>query len=359
MSDSIVTKMINKEINDLLQKEAVSLKQSGCLENNLDFLEEIKKIYQSLMNFESKFNAPTLQNERKLHQLLDKFFKKAGRFESRSKNQVILRKFKKLFRNTIKYYLFKSKLLKHGYLKPSGFPGDFRIIEAMYDNRPISFGIGRVLDKYFLSNNYVKAVRDRKDSMKLVLKEFIKDNSGKPIRILNLACGSCREIRELMQDKSFIGRDIAFTLVDKDHGCLKFSQKQLRYHSKIKFTFVQADVIDFLKRPDAFCSGGFKKQNLIYSIGLADYLPNSILVALLRNGSDWLAKEGRFIVAHKNTRRYTSIISDWGSDWKFIPRDQRELRRIIIQNINMNNHKLSFFFKKGKLVFYVNLKKKQ
>ena len=324
----------------------------------LDFFNKIDRLAISLQHFERKLEREGQVSEKRVQRILNQFFKSAEQFESAVGNQLLINKTKRMFRAAVRSYIFKSNFLKRGFIKPRGYPGDFKIIEAMYNNKPISPGIGYVLDKYFLSNDYVKAVQDRKNSMRVILKEYISSSENNTLNILNLACGSCREIRELVESGPMPKIKVKFILVDQDPQCLEFSEKQLRnYPTNISFKFIQADIIHFLRNPTAFVKK-INKQDLIYSIGLADYLPSSILCLLFKQGFRLLSPKGRFIVAHKNTKVYSSPISDWGADWKFIPRDQEELENIVKISLDKEAYLLDLFFRKSNLIFYMCLRRR-
>lgn len=348
----------NKEIKKFINKHKELVDKSVYRKYLWSFVCKIDKIEKILKNFEK---SNSFKGEINIYSKLDKFFKEALEFESVVSDSFLLNDTKKLFRKVIKQHMFKSNLLKRGYLKPRGYPGDFKIIEAVYNNKPMSDGMGGFLDAYFLNVDYVKAVRDRKNSMRSILRKYInRHKGGDVLNVLNLACGSCRELRELFESKFRTNKNIHFILVDQDLQCLNFSKNKLKMHvsQNIKFSFVCSDVIEFLKNTDNFLDKPLMKQDLIYSIGLADYLPNSILRILIKQSFSHLRDDGRLIIAHKNTKKYSSSISDWGANWKFIERNQNDLEKTVSEVINEGLYSLDFLFKQNKHIFYLDLYKR-
>ena len=65
-------------------------------------------------------------------------------------------------RQAMQPWFSKSWFLNRALEKPRGYPGDFDILEGIYDNRVKSSGIGEVLDLYFLQKTIAQAVRNRK-----------------------------------------------------------------------------------------------------------------------------------------------------------------------------------------------------
>ncbi len=218
----------------------------------LKILEEIQFVKEQVENICNNNSLKNIQMAQdKLFDALDMFLKNVKHLEPGIKNDILLPRLKQFFRDSIGGHLFKSRYFRRGYTKPKGYPGDYQIIEAMYNNNPISKGVGYLFDKYFLQVDYVRAVRDRKDSMKGFLKRFIYDYPVKEIKILNIACGSCREIRELIVEGSLRRQKISFNLIDQDKGALNFAKKEIAaliYSQRLKFNFFQYNVNKFVMK---------------------------------------------------------------------------------------------------------------
>ena len=104
------------------------------------------------------------------------------------------------FRECIAPWIYQSKMARHGIEKPRGYPGDYKILETFYNCEPLSDStIGCYFDRYFMDIRIVIAVRNRKDLMQRLLRDLIADDfvSRSQLNVLNIACGSCREIKEL------------------------------------------------------------------------------------------------------------------------------------------------------------------
>lgn len=316
-------------------------KFKGHINRLMGDLEKLSSSYKENMKVRTRmFRALTL------------FFKKAEKFEKDANNNLSIKRVKKAFRNSIYPFLQKSILMKHGYIKPRGYPGDSFIIESIYDNVPKSNGFGRLLDEFLLKDLYSQAIRNRKDEMKSILKEFISEHPKKEIKILNLACGSCREIRELISEGYDLGSKIEFNLVDKDKATLNFAKNKLKkLGSFAVFKFFQSDVLSYMLNFH-HKNSKYQKYDLIYSIGLADYLPNSYLGYLIQNSCLSLKREGKLIIAHKNIRVVSAPAPDWMCDWKFIPRDISEVKDLVKRNLRKSEFEIKHFYAKEKTIVY-------
>jgi extracellular factor (EF) 3-hydroxypalmitic acid methyl ester biosynthesis protein len=321
------------------------------------FLEETKNLSKKISLFYHQTKTLDVESEEKLFAALDLFFEKAEVLEKKIKNPQVIKGLKSFFREETKCFSKQSFFLHHSLLKPKGYPGDYQIIEAMYDNVPISTKFGGVLDKYFLRNDYVQAVRDRKDEMKRLLKDFIENSETKSIKILNLACGSCREIRELFINDLMTTKKVILKLVDQEKDALIFARDKLSLiPNNWKINFIQENILNF-NNDGCYMKKVLGSQNLIYSIGLADYLPNSVLGPLIRRSFNLLDNNGIIIIAHKNTRFFTSPISDWGADWSFIQRNEKELCKIINMYLPKKRFIARVHFYKMKRIFFVEIQR--
>lgn len=296
--------------------------------------------------------------EKEIFKLLDCFFDEARSLEQCLSSDILKSNFKKLFRTLMKEILFQSNLIKYSSEKPRGYPGDFRIIETIYNNTATSSGFSLLLDKYMLQNIYAKAIRCRKDTARQILKENLEKNENikSAVKILNLACGPCREVRELLSNNFKVNKDLAFYMVDQDEQALQFARTEIcKFKTDYKFNYYRSDVIKYLKDVQSNSRGtGF---DLIYCIGLADYLPDSVLVALMNAALRNLKNGGRFILAHKNTKLFHFTISDWAADWKFIPRNYEDLVNLIKHCDALEGVGYQVLFKKDMPILFLQFSK--
>ncbi len=343
---AVVDKFMNQ--NELLLRDAMIRKK--CV----SFVEEILILKEKFRMVALDLRKASTGDvfEEKLYKILNDFFEKAALFEKAIPDEILNKRLKKLFRQITKDDFCKSKLIRHGIEKPQGYPGDYQIVEAMYVNKVLTTsGVGHYLDKYFLTNAYVQAVRDRKDSMRLFLTDFINSSQLKSLKILNLACGSSRDVFELLSENSFAEKEVGLTLLDQDRDALEFSSKRLKkIKNNINIKYVVSDFVKFLKLE---LSAKKNTYNMIYSIGLADYLPDSILGLMFKFGFELLDNGGQLVIAHKNTFHFKSPISDWGADWKFIERTKADLSGLIKKYLGDNKYRLSFVRIPNQLIFYV------
>jgi len=260
--------------------------------------------------------------------LTDEILLEAYELQKALPDKKITDKVKDNFRQLVGGWVYKGAIVKRAFEKPRGYPGDYEMLEVVYNNKPVSEGIGWYCDKYFLQNPYAVAVRIRKDRLRELVKDYIDKAGRASLNILNIACGSCREIRELLTGV-LLPRPVTFTCLDWDDEALRFSEAELikQAAADTRFNFVKEDVMRIVK--DSTFLRPYGEPDLIYSIGLIDYLPDRILKRLVKSLYALLQDGGSMILTHKNRERtFPPLAPDWFCDWKFVPRNKEEITHL-------------------------------
>ena len=224
--------------------------------------------------------------------------------------------------------------MKMAYQKPRGYPGDYQLFELIYANKPIGDGIGYHFDKIALDGAYTVAVRSRKDKMRNIIKDFIKNTSCSPVRLFNVACGCSKEIRELFSDPTFLRylqkRKVIFTGLDNDPQALEFSKSLLDpLPSNTEVRFLNENVIYIAREPKKYFNF-IEKQDIIYILGLSEYLPDSIFKNLVSFLFEHLNDKGLLVLTYKDKDiPAPEIPTDWLFDWTFIKRSKKDLIDVV------------------------------
>jgi hypothetical protein len=75
----------------------------------------------------------------------------------------------------------------------------------------------------------------------------------------------------------------------------------------------------------------FGASDIIYSIGLSDYLTDAAMIGILEGWRKSLANEGVLLVAFKDGPRYDRIEYQWLLDWHFFQRTEDDCRSLFQQ----------------------------
>jgi len=324
------------------------------LKDMLEYINEINR-FSSRLSKEDQYSE---ELQKKLELLNTKFLLKGYCLEELLSDKINIQRVKDNFRQLVGAWVYKSAFMKRAFEKPEGYAGDYKILEIIYDNKPISKKIGLYFDNYFLKSPYAVAVRTRKDRLRELLQNYINETELNRINILNIDCGSCREIRELLSSlktRSFI----TFACLDRDEGALRFSQDMLygKTPKNVEFKFAKEDIMNLIKNEDSLQLYG--KQNLIYSLGLIDYLPDELLKKLIRVLYQLLREGGEIILTHKNKdKTFPPIIPDWLCDWKFVPRNKEEVVKLFY-NCGLSKFLLSMESDDFSYIYFFTITKRQ
>ncbi len=203
-----------------------------------------------------------------------------------------------------------SYFCNHARTWPRGYPGDFEILEGIYRNVPLSSGMGYLLDLFFLNTTLAVAVKERLATLREMLRgELVKRDRPS---VLDIACGSCREVFELTPEIGASGAE--FTCLDFDSDSLSFSSDRLSYtmiHGQISFRKYNA--IRMVNHERNVREFGY--QDIVYSTGLFDYLTDDVLVKMIRALYDLTNPGGKMISSFKDCNMYKTQIYHWFADW--------------------------------------------
>lgn len=298
------------------------------------FNKDIKQYHENLSTLVQETDEGKIESEeveKKLSSLTKELLLKGETLEKIVDNNLYMKKIKQAFREITGCWFYKSPIVKMAYDRPRGYPGDFELFEMLYNNKPLAENksIGFYCDRYFLNNEYAMAVRTRKNKMKNILQDFMENSTLSTIRLLNVACGPSRDIRELFSDPLFLsgisGKKIIFTGLDNDKDALEFSKSALtNLPSNVKTRFLHENVLDIFRQEKYYDLIG--KQDIIYILGLTEYLPDRIFKRLLHFLFQLLNDKGMLVVTYKDKDiTFPSLPPEWFGDWGFIKRGKDDL----------------------------------
>lgn len=326
------------------------------------FTNELTNYFVFLLDLETRLQKIQDEQRNIQNQLInysEKIAEKGSEVENIINHPLIMKEIKKTFRSLISNWAYQSPLIKRAFEKPRGYAGDYKMIELIYDNKPLSDynNIGYYYDNWLLKNIYAVAVRNRKDFMKEYLFNSICNTEATEFNVLNLACGSCREIRELVAEKTIPShKKIKFVCVDMDEESLCFSKQALSsVPDNIEITFIKENILNMLRNPIKF-SKSLGKYDLIYSIGLADYFPDILLKNFIKFCFNLTLSNGKLIIAHKDIDKYKPIPHDWFCDWTFYPRNEEKLLTLV-EKSEIDNYSIEVKREPSGVIFFVLITK--
>lgn len=246
------------------------------------------------------------------------------------KDEARVYKLKRIFEKRYRHHFLYGDYPKWTYNKPFGYAGDFKIIEDIYKNQPKTKGFDRLWDNYFLQLAAAKATRERKSDFKKIIHEFIKKRKYKNCRIMNLASGPAREIKELLEsDSSNHFSRVSFDCYDFDNRAIDYAKRLLNNARNVNF--FQKNVVRLALKKDIKLDIP-NDYDLIYSTGLFDYLDERVAMRLVRNLKKVLKKDGIILISNVRDKYSNSSVGlmEWATEWYLIYRTEEEFKKIFI-----------------------------
>ena len=206
--------------------------------------------------------------------------------------------------------LSRDPMTKRSFTRPRGYPGDSGLIEIIYQRQPEvePDPVGLEIFKFTVNTGVCEAVRER-------LEHAREQVSGAAIagkRICSLACGHLREADE-------IGAPYPpLTAVDSDPRALDVIRRKHGENIEI----VEANVFAWLRR--AGREG--RKFDLVYTLGLTDYLDDRQLALLTKLAKCVLAEGGRLLIANFLDHPFSGYM-EAAMDWHLVYRTQTDMAR--------------------------------
>ena len=295
-------KLYLKRANEI--EQLLNLEPESWGRYQQDFNKNVNLIFQEIMDFEKDCLANN--NPKKILKL----------------KEIFLKRFKHIFRRGV-YGPWSMD-------KPFGYAGDFKIIEDIYKNLPITTGFDRLFDNYFMASAISVSVRNRKEDFKKIITEFARSRKGELIKIMNLASGPCREIYEFLKGPHAHEALTFFDCYENDINAINFSRRLLYNEDKVNFFQTNALRLAAAKEIRTMIR---KKYDLVYSTGLFDYFSDKISVKLISNLKNLLRPGGMVIISNVTDRYKNPSVHymEWAGQWVLVYRTSEKFKEIFIE----------------------------
>ena len=235
-------------------------------------------------------------------------------------------------------YIMKSRFCDRCFSKPRGYAGDFSTIELLYQNQPSGDGrLGPLVDAWFLNQPPAQAVRARRVLVRDLLAERIQSHA-KPVegelgderfRVLALGSGSARELFDLFQVLRDPRRVLA-TCLDIDVEALAYGAHLAREQGlEERFLWAKENVLRLGRNRGTTRPA---PQDVIYSVGLFDYLKDETVVQVLNWVHANLAPGGQAIVGNFDVHCKGRAFLDYVLDWRLLYRTPEQMLELFARS---------------------------
>lgn len=232
-----------------------------------------------------------------------------------------------VFRETFPYFML-SRMIDRSFSKPRGYAGDYYTIELIQLNQPQGDRrLGPLIDREYLLSPPCLAVRNRRWLMRDCLQQFYnaRGKSDDLYLVTSLASGAGREVFDFLGQLPSASSVFA-SLLDIDIEALTYSSHLANEAG------LQNQVL-FAKENVLLLAMGRGKtrlppQDIIYTMGLADYLKDDVLIRLLNWMFDGLKPGGVAAVGNFGDENPDKDFMDHILDWRLYHRSPEDMKRL-------------------------------
>jgi hypothetical protein len=231
------------------------------------------------------------------------------------------------FREIIKTILNLSTLIGHAFVKPYGYPGDFILIDKIYNFYVNEDSRYKKWDILFHKQPATNAVRNRKDFFIEYCRNLVLEKKNP--KVLILGSGPASDIYEFLTRYSG-DNNISFDLIDFDQAAIDFSMKKnAKFNGQISYN-----------RINALRFNSYKLYDLIWSAGLCDYFKDKHFTFLIRKYINCLSEDGEMVISNFSTKNPSKKLMEVVLNWYLNSRTESDLFRIA-SDANIDNEMVS------------------
>jgi hypothetical protein len=225
--------------------------------------------------------------------------------------------------------LRQGAIWDRSYVKPLGYPGDFVVMNHVYSGERVGSDVyGMLLHQ--LGLDVGEFVATRMQVVRGHIDNVVRERGqGRAAKILSLGCGSAREVELFLANRRATGKRADFTLIDQEQGALRYAYEQTYPYvmgSKGQFSVqcLHLSFTDILRGANGMSM--LPPQDLIYSVGLTDYLTDRRAKSLVQRLYGALSPGGLLIVGNMNDTPLSSLWPiDFIADWTLEYRNEAQL----------------------------------
>jgi len=216
------------------------------------------------------------------------------------------------------------------YTKPLGYPGDYQVMNYAY-NLSLEGETAYAKFCHRLGTSTGEFITTRMTMTKQAIANLSSKAAKKgqsSFKVASLGCGPAQEITNFLNTAT-LPLSMEFTLIDQDHDALSYAYNSTypqvaRLDGKAAVKCLHATFLEFLATGKLFRK--LEKQNLIYAVGLADYLGKKRATRLVNDLYSNLLPGGTLIIG---CMRSSETSLEWQveyvTDWTLVHRNEEEM----------------------------------
>ena len=226
--------------------------------------------------------------------------------------------------------MMSGAICRRSYEKPLGYPGDYQIMNQVYDWKRVGETLNGKL-QHRLGLEIAACVATRAELVRDAMKMEIGREPERVTHVTSLGCGSAREVIGYLDAGRIEGR-ANFTLIDQDQGALTYAYERtypsvIRHGGLAQVQCLNASFIQLLRTGELF--GKLPAQDLIYSVGLLDYFQARRAKSFIAALYDQLSPGGLLMIANmKDDENSCFWPMEFICDWTVVYRTADQMRAL-------------------------------
>jgi len=238
-----------------------------------------------------------------------------------------LREARLVTENVVTQHLVQAPVLQRAFEKPKGYPGDYVVMQHYYDNDFVGdTAFGMVFHKITNEHPLSAGVRERSRYVaRAIAERSVGRGHHEPLRVLSLGCGIGAEVGFVHDASTSV---VSWTLIDQEDEALARAYRSARALSNGSGRTPEVSCVNVsfsqLFRAEV-SPAGWGEQDVVFALGLFDYLPQPSASMLLAALYGLLRPGGSVYLANAAAPNLHFWEPELALRWSLIYRDSGEM----------------------------------
>ncbi|MEE2904556.1 MAG: hypothetical protein VYC39_19655 [Myxococcota bacterium] len=311
------------QLREQIGSSLVSAEYRGLISDMVTLLVGLKNEIEILEQASERHEFSTSELQRIEDIIGDEFVKLTQKLDKASTNMSAEEVFAagQYAKRLLHPLLLNAPIPARAYNKPLGYAGDYMLMELIYRQRDAIDSIySKIVNRLCCRLTAAKAVVARVDLLTSILEEEVARKDQGKVRIGSMACGPAEEIQRLFQRGNVSNSEVDVALIDQDREALSYcSRRMLKVEDSVdenissSIGYFHTSVKTIVSNPKEVDSL-LGKFDVLYTVGLFDYLAAPAARAMIKSLSRFLSDKGVLIVgnfAPHDGQAFMEHILDW------------------------------------------------
>lgn len=203
--------------------------------------------------------------------------------------------------------------------KPLGYPGDYEVMNNVYDWERCGSTVYQML-MHRIGLDVAECIKTRMEVVRGYIGKVVQEKGlARAARVMSLGSGPAREVELFLAGAVLKTRRVEFILIDQEQAALSYAVEKTYPHvlntkGLARIQCLNVSFTDILRGGGTMAA--LPPQDLIYSVGLLDYLADRRAMALVGRLYEMLAPGGLLIIGNMNETALSNLwpmefIADW------------------------------------------------